>query len=83
MPVETPAAQEIAHFIAKRPTPEEIIAFHPSPEVAERAYALIAAEREGTITDAERAELDTYMALEYLMELVKVEAHRQLQQQAS
>jgi hypothetical protein len=83
MPAETPAAQEIARFLATRPTPEEIVAFHPSPEVAERAYDLIQSEREGTITDAERAELDTYMAIEYLMELIKVEAYRQLQQRAS
>ncbi len=74
---------EVARFLAKAPTPEQIIAFHPSPEVAERAYELIDAEREGTITPEEKEELDTYMSLEHIMRLVKSEAHHLMQQQAS
>jgi len=31
----------------------------------------------------ERKELESYLVIEYLMELVKLEAHRQLRQQAS
>ena len=83
MNIKTQAAQEVAQLIASHPTPEQIIAFHPSPEAAERAYALIYAEREDTITNEERAELESYTMLENLMELAKIEAHRQLQQQAS
>jgi hypothetical protein len=44
-----------------RSNPEQIIAYHPSPETSERAYALIAAECAGTIIEAERAELDLSM----------------------
>lgn len=77
----TQAAREVAQLIASHPTPKQIIAFPPSSEASERAYALIYAEREDTITDEERSELESYTMLENLME-AKIEAHRQLQRQA-
>ena len=75
MLLKTQAATEIARFLARHPTPEQIVAFHPSSEVAERAYALIHIERDGLLTEEERKELESYMVIEYLMELVKLEAH--------
>ncbi len=81
--LKTQAATEVAQFLAHHPTSEQIVAFHPSPEVAERAYELIHADRSGSLTEEERQELDSYMLIEYLVELVKLEAHRQLRQQAS
>ena len=83
MLLKTQAATEIARFLANYPTPEQIVAFHPSSEVAERAYELIHTEREGALTEEERKELESYVVIEYLMELVKLEAHRQMRQQAS
>lgn len=83
MLLKTQAALEVAQFVASHPTSEQIIAFHPSPEVAERAYELIDRERDGQLTDEENEELDSYMFLENLMELIKLEAHQHLMQQAS
>ena len=83
MLLKTQAATEIARFLAHHPTPEQIVAFHPSAEVAERAYELIRTEREGVLTADERQELEGYVVIEYLMELVKLEAQRQLRPQAS
>ena len=83
MPLKTQAATEIAQFLANHPTPEQIVAFHPSSEVAERAYELIQTERDGALAEEERQELESYMVIEYLMELVKLEAQRQLRPQAS
>ena len=83
MLLKTQAATEVAQFLAYHPTPEQIVAFHPSPEVAERAYELIHTDREGSLTEEERKELESYLVIEYLMELVKLEAQRQLRQQAS
>ena len=77
MLLKTQAATEIARFLAHNPTPEQIVAFHPSAEVAERAYELIRTEREGVLTADERQELESYVVIEYLMELVKLEAQRQ------
>ena len=83
MLLKTQAATELARFLAHHPTPEQIVAFHPSSEVAERAYKLIYAERDGSLTEEERQELESYLVLEQLMELVKLEAHRQLRQNKS
>lgn len=83
MLLKTQAATEVARFLAHHPAPEQIVAFHPSPEVAERAYELIQTERGGSLTEEERSELESYLVIEYLMELVKLEAHQQLRQQAS
>jgi hypothetical protein len=83
MLLKTQAATEVARFLAYHPTPEQIVAFHPSPEVAERAYELIQTERDGSLSEEEHKELESYLLIEYLMELVKLEAHQQLRQQAS
>src|SRR5260370_15737403 len=83
MLLKTQAATEIARFLANHPTPEQIVACHPSSEVAERAYELIHTERDSSLTEEERQELESYLVIEYLMELVKLEAQRQLRPQAS
>ena len=80
MPLKTLAAMEVARFLANHPTPEQMIAFHPSPEVAEQAYQLISTERDSSLTEEERQELESYLVIEYLMELVKLEAQRNLKQ---
>jgi hypothetical protein len=77
MAIETQAALEVARFIASHPSPERVIAFHLSPDVAERAYALIDAERVGTLTDEERQELESFLAIQHIMILAKAEARLQ------
>lgn len=72
------AFTEIAQFFVQQPTPEQIIAFHPSPEVAGRTYELIYAEREGPLSKEESEELDSYMVIEQLMQIIKLEANRKL-----
>jgi hypothetical protein len=83
MPAETQAELEIAQFLAGGPSPEDIIAFHASPAVAERMYDLIDLERAGKISEAEQQELESYLYIEHLMRMVKAEAHRRLGQRAS
>jgi hypothetical protein len=83
MSVASMVALEIARFIARRPSPEQVIAFQPSPESIERAYALINTERTGTLSEDEHQELESYLAMQHMMILAKAEAHQQLQQEAS
>ena len=80
MSLKIQAATEIAQFLVHQPTPEQIIAFHPSSEIAERAYELIYIDRDGLLTEEEREELDSYMVIENLMRLIKLEAHQQMRQ---
>ena len=83
MPTDTLAALEIAHFFMSQPTPEQITAFHPSEAASDRFYELIDAERERPLTLDEAQELESYVAVEYLVGIVKAEAFRKLAQKAS
>lgn len=76
--METQAEHEIVAFLASGPSLRAIVAFHASPEVADRCYELIDAERERALTDEEQRELDHYLYLNHLMILMKAEAHRLL-----
>lgn len=76
--IQTDAEREVAEFLAGQPSPQEILQFHPSSEVAARAHELLRAERKNEITDADRRELDSYEYLEHLMHMIKAEAHRRL-----
>lgn len=81
----TQAEREVVSFLAGRPTPEEIIAYHPSALSGDRFYELqeVERERDRELTDDEQEELESYMYLEHLMRLLKAEARRRLEKQAS
>jgi len=61
----------ILDFLASNPTAEQIAAFEPNAEMMERLQTLIAREKAGDITPAEKAELDEYERLEHLMVMIK------------
>jgi hypothetical protein len=61
----------IVNFLASNPTPQQIAAFSPTPEMQERLRTLLARERSGELTSAERVELDEYEQIEHLVILLK------------
>lgn len=61
----------ILDFLASNPSAEEIAAFGPTSEMAERLQTLVAREAADEITPMERAELDEYERLEHLMVMIK------------
>lgn len=63
--------QYILDFIASKPTPEEIIAFRPTPEMEERLKSLLERNKVGKITAAESKELDEYERIQHLMIMLK------------
>ena len=64
----------ILEFLASNPTPEELAAFRPTPEMQQRLLTLLERERTGQLTDMERAELDEYERIEHIMVLFKAQA---------
>jgi hypothetical protein len=76
-----PIFEEVARFIASSPTPEQVIAFHPSEETRERLWSLVGRAKTESITDEERAELDVCLQIEHLIRLAKAYAHGRLQGQ--
>ena len=69
------AVEEVIQFLARRPKPEEIVAFHASDKSQARLRALL--EKSG-LTEDEEAELDTLETLNDLFALVKLQARRQI-----
>ncbi|MBD2186048.1 hypothetical protein H6S82_06815 [Planktothrix sp. FACHB-1355] len=61
----------ILNFLASNPTEEQIAAFGPTPEMQERLRTLLARERAGELTAAERLELDEYERIEHLVIMLK------------
>ena len=63
---------EVAAFIARGPSPEEVLDFHPSEEASERVGDLIAKSKsDAGLTAEERVELDRALHLEHLVRLAK------------
>ncbi len=63
--------RSILDFLASNPTPEQIAAFGPTPEMQERLQLLLTRGKADILTLAEQAELDEYERIEHLMVLIK------------
>ncbi len=64
----------ILTFLADEPTPEQIAAFAPPPEIQQRLRTLLDRERDGTVTPPERAELDELERIEHVVVMLKAGA---------
>ncbi len=70
------AYDEFVEFITSRPTLKEIATFRLFDGAEARISALLEANRAGTLTAADQAELDEYIRLEHLMRRLKIRAHK-------
>lgn len=70
-PLSAKTYRYVLDFLASDPTPEQIAAFGPTPEMAERVRVLLARERANEITPVEKAELDDYEHIEHLVVMAK------------
>jgi hypothetical protein len=66
--------QDIIALLASQPTPEQILAIRPSPEVQARVSDLLAHSKAGTLAAKGEAELERYLTLEHLVRLAKTHA---------
>jgi len=72
-----PASEEIIDLLSQAPN---ILDFKPSEQARNRVWELIAREKEGTLTQDEKNELEHYAQVEHLMRLVKAQARKRLKQ---
>jgi len=70
--------QELFEFLAGDPSPEQIVDFRPSAQATGRLSELLNKNREGSLTAAEEAELDTLQSLDNWFALLKVQARQRL-----
>ena len=75
----TTILDEVLTFLLSQPTPEQVIAFHASESAQERLRYLLDMNRQGTLNDAERKELDEASQLNHFIILLKTKAHLKLQ----
>jgi hypothetical protein len=61
----------ILNFIASNPTPEQISAFSPTPEMQQRLRTLVERSLSSEIAEQERIELDEYEQIEHLVIMLK------------
>ncbi len=68
--------REVITFLARRPSAEQILRFHPSPAAAERSRDLLARNQQGALSPQEAAELDEMCEVDRFVSLVKTEVLR-------
>ncbi|NJL82181.1 MAG: hypothetical protein HC890_02990 [Chloroflexaceae bacterium] len=73
--------QEIITLLASQPTPEQILAIRPSPELQARVSELLAHSKAENLSSKEEAKLERYPTLEHLVRLAKSHGLAQLPQQ--
>ncbi len=73
------AYNEVIEFLGRGPSATEISEFHLSSAAQTRAQSLLQKNKEGPLSPAEEAELESYIELEDFMALIKIRALQQLQ----
>ncbi len=69
---------EVYDFLLSAPSPEAVIAFQPSDETASRVRYLLDANRSGSLTSDEQAELDEFSNVEHFVRMLKIRAEQKL-----
>ena len=67
---------EVAEFLATRPSPDEMLAFQPSEDVEARFAELVANQRSVGLSDEEQEELEQFRQTEMLLRLLKARLRR-------
>ena len=70
----------ILEFLAGLPSPDEVVAFTPPPQLGERVAVLLDKNREDGLSESEQQEWAGYQLLEHLVRLAKIKAASQLAQ---
>lgn len=69
---------EILDFLLSAPTPQQIIALRPSDAAQDRLRYLLDGNRNDSLNDAQRAELETYLQTELFVRRLKIRAQEKL-----
>lgn len=74
-------ADVVTDFLGSAPTLEEIAAYRLPDDLQARAQALLDKNRAGTLSEAERAEIDAFRQIDHLLTLIKAKARLKLKAQ--
>lgn len=76
-PDRTPT-DEVMDFLLSAPTPQQVVALRPSQQTQDRLRYLLDGNRNDSLNDAERAELDTYQQVEHFVRRLKIRAQEKM-----
>ncbi|MBE2268138.1 MAG: hypothetical protein IAE80_07875 [Anaerolinea sp.] len=71
---ERTPADEVYEFLLSQPTPEQVVNLQASETAQERLRYLLDGNRNNTLNDAERAELEAYLQLDNFVAQLKIRA---------
>lgn len=71
---ERTIADVVTDFLGSAPTLEEIAAYRLPDDLQRRAHDLLDKNREGTLSGAERAEMEEFREIDHLLTLIKAKA---------
>lgn len=74
----SPVYAEVYESLLPSPTPEQVIAFRASAAVQERAGQLLEANRSGTLSAEEEAELNEFERVNHFVSMLKIYARQRL-----
>jgi len=74
----TTIADIVTDFLGSAPTLEEIAAYRLPDELQVRAHDLLDKNRDGSLTDDERTEMEEFRQIDHLLTLVKTKARLKL-----
>ena len=72
---------EVLDFLISAPAPAEIVAFHASEQAQARLRTLLEHNRDGSLTDLEKAELNEMNRVDHFFTLIKARAMKRLRDQ--
>jgi hypothetical protein len=72
----------VTDFLGSAPSLAEIVAYRLPEDLQERAHYLLQKNRENSLTDEERTEMDEFRQLDHLLTLVKAKARLKLKAQS-
>lgn len=74
--------ETIMQVLTSNPTPEQVMALHPSPEFQAQVSELLARSKQGQLSSQEELKLERYLTLEHLVRLAKAYAAKRMGESA-
>ncbi len=79
---EKTVSDVVTDFLGAAPNLQEIAAYRLPEELQQRAHLLLEKNREGTLSAAERAEMEEFRQMDHLLTQVKAKARLKLKTQS-
>ena len=74
---------DVLEVLARLPSPSEVLALRPSSALQQRIEALLAKNRNGGLSEAERVEWQQYQYVEHFVRIAKAQATLKLAEKSS